>query len=264
MRSQAVASFVVGTVLASIIATIPARARAQGAPPGSASAPDAAPLPAPAAGESVASPAAAPEPAPPPPAGAPVPVAPAAESALPTTPKMVASLSHDLQFGLAVLIGGGYRFVFPYHRDIVCGDAKAEDNRVCTNRAPFFIDIQPSFGIANAWDALLDVRVGIDKDFNNKHQLLLMPGFRHWLDPQLQVKFFTTIQLFYDATGAYTSAIAPHPVKTYDLGFRNSNGLMVEIMRNFGVYIQFGETVGFVRWLSFAADAGIGVQARVP
>ena len=258
MRSQTVASLGFGAFLASIIAIFPAGARAQSAAPASESSPDSAPSPAVPVDDSAT--ATAPVEA--------VPAAPAVEPAPavapPTTPKMVASLSHELQLGVALLIGGGYRFVFPYQQGIVCGDAKAEDNRVCTNRAPFFLDIQPSFGISNAWDAMLDVRVGIEKDFNNKRQLMFMPGLRYWLDPQLQVKFFTTIQLFYDATGAYTAVNAPHPVKTYDLGFRNSNGLMIEIMRNFGVYVQFGETVGFVRWLSFAADAGVGVQARVP
>jgi hypothetical protein len=39
---------------------------------------------------------------------------------------------------------------------------------------------------------------------------------------------------------------------------------MFEVMRNLGVYFQFGETIGFVRWLSFTVDAGFGVQARVP
>ena len=53
-------------------------------------------------------------------------------------------------------------------------------------------------------------------------------------------------------------------VSSSDVGVRNSNGLMIELMRNFGVYFQFGETVGFVRWLSFNVDAGIGIQARVP
>ena len=39
---------------------------------------------------------------------------------------------------------------------------------------------------------------------------------------------------------------------------------MFEVMRNFGVYVQFGETIGFVRWLRFEIDVGIGVQARFP
>jgi hypothetical protein len=44
----------------------------------------------------------------------------------------------------------------------------------------------------------------------------------------------------------------------------NANGFMFEVMRNLGFYIQFGETLGFVRWLRFEIDAGLGVQARIP
>jgi hypothetical protein len=29
-------------------------------------------------------------------------------------------------------------------------------------------------------------------------------------------------------------------------------------------YLQFGETIGFVRWLRFDIDGGVGVQARLP
>jgi hypothetical protein len=266
MRYQAIASLVFGAFLASIIAAIPARARAQSgssdaAAPGSSeaatSAPAIAPSPAPPGPPDAAASAPSPSPSP-----APAPSGP--PSAPGTPPRLVASLSHDLQFGLAVLIGGGYRGIFPYQRDIVCGDAKADDNRVCTNRAPVFIDVQPSFGIGTSWDVLVDVRFGLEKDFNGRHQLLIMPGFRYWLDPQSPVKFFTTVQIAYDRGVNYTPPGAPYPVSNNDLGFRNSNGLMIEIMRNFGVYAPFGETIGFLRWLSFAVDAGIGVQARVP
>jgi hypothetical protein len=177
-----------------------------------------------------------------------------------TPPRLVPSLSHDLQFGIAVLFGDGYRMIFPYSSQPVdCGDSNGMGARVCTSRAPSFIDLQPSFGISQSWDVLVDFRLGIEKDFNTLRQLFIMPGFRYWLDTQSHVKFFTTIQLAYDASKQNTSA-----QKSTDFGVRNSNGLMVEIMRNFGVYAQFGETMGFVRWLSFSVDAGIGIQARVP
>jgi hypothetical protein len=39
---------------------------------------------------------------------------------------------------------------------------------------------------------------------------------------------------------------------------------MYEVMRNLGLYIQFGETLGFVRWMRFEIDVGVGVQARLP
>lgn len=185
--------------------------------------------------------------------------APAAVAGAPVERKLVPSLAHDLQVGLAVMPGGGYRIVFPYKEGLDCGDRNSGMARVCTNRVPFFIDLQPSFGISQGWDFLVDVRLSFEENVFRHHEVMVMPGFRYWLDPQSHVKFFTTLQLAYDATKQSTSTVS-----SSDVGVRNSNGLMVEIMRNFGVYFQFGETVGFVRWLSFNVDAGIGIQARMP
>ena len=53
-------------------------------------------------------------------------------------------------------------------------------------------------------------------------------------------------------------------VSNNDFGIRNANGFMFEVMRNLGIYIQFGETIGFSRWLRFEIDGGVGVQARIP
>jgi hypothetical protein len=39
---------------------------------------------------------------------------------------------------------------------------------------------------------------------------------------------------------------------------------MFEVMRDLGVYAQFSDTVGFVRWLRFEIDVGAGLQARFP
>ena len=33
---------------------------------------------------------------------------------------------------------------------------------------------------------------------------------------------------------------------------------MFEVMRNFGIYVQFGETIAFGRWLRFEIDGGVG------
>jgi hypothetical protein len=185
--------------------------------------------------------------------------APPAEMPAPVERRLVPSLSHDLQFGIAVMPGGGYRIVFPYKENLDCGDANNNMARVCTSRSPFFIDLQPSFGVSESWDVLLDVRLSFEENVFRHHEVFLMPGFRYWLDTQTHVKFYTTLQLAFDRTRQSTSTVS-----SSDVGVRNSNGLMVEIMRNFGAYFQFGETVGFVRWLSFGVDAGIGVQARMP
>ena len=181
------------------------------------------------------------------------------ESSAPAS-RRVPSRSHDGQIGLAVLIGDGYRGIFPYDQGRVCGDATGgESTRVCTNRAPPFVDLRASFGISRAWDVLLDVRFGLWPDFTTKRQFFGMPGFRYWLAPQSRVKFFTTIQLAYDRSPQNQMG-----VKDEDLALRNANGLMVDLTRNLGIYAQLGETIGFLRWLSFLVDGGLGVEARFP
>jgi len=171
-----------------------------------------------------------------------------------------ASLLHKYQLGIAMLPGVGYRGIFPYAKEnddmIPCGE---QGKRVCTGMLPFFIDVQPSFGFAEHWDVLLDVRFGIGTDFTTSHQFAIAPGVRYWVDPELAFKFFATIQGVIDATAQNNPQ-----VRNTDFGIRNANGMMFEVMRNLGFYIQFGETLGFVRWLRFEIDAGVGIQARIP
>ncbi len=166
------------------------------------------------------------------------------------------SLVHLDQFGLAVMPGSGYRIIAPYQDMVACGQL---NKRVCTGWIPFFIDVQPSFGLSRHWDALVDLRFGVVADFSNSHQFAVAPGFRYWVDPDLDAKFFATFQGVYDVNPQHDPA-----TKDYDVGVRNANGFMFEVMRNLGFYLQFGETVGFVRWLRFEIDGGIGVQARFP
>jgi hypothetical protein len=165
-------------------------------------------------------------------------------------------LSHKFQFGLAVLPGFGYRFIVPYEDDAKCGEG---DNRVCSGSLPVFLDVQPSFGFAHHWDILVDLRFGLGKDFTNTRQFAMAPGFRYWVSPHDNLKFFATIQAAYDVTTQNNAALK----RNNDWALRNSNGFMYEVMRNLGLYIQFGETLGFVRWMRFEIDVGLGVQARL-
>jgi hypothetical protein len=216
-----------------------------------------------------AAPKAEPAPAPAPErAAAPQPPAPAPAGATSDTPMVFdrppkqfpklrqASLLHKYQLGIAVLPGVGFRGIFPYQENINCGQ---QAKRVCTGMLPFFLDVQTSFGVTEHWDLLVDLRFGIATDFTTAHQFAVAPGFRYWVDPELPVKFYATIQGVFDATAQHNSM-----VKNNDFGIRNANGMMFEVMRNFGFYIQFGETLGFVRWLRFEIDGGAGVQARIP
>jgi hypothetical protein len=205
----------------------------------------------------------------PPPDSAPPPAASAPAETPPATPPQAglerpksfpklrqASLLHKNQLGIAVMPGIGFRGVFPYQEMINCGQ---QGKRVCTGLLPFFMDVQPSFGFAEHWDVLVDLRFGIATDFTASHQFAIAPGFRYWVDPELPFKFYATVQGVFDATAQ------PDPkLKDNDFGIRNANGFMFEVMRNLGFYFQFGETLGLRRWLRFEIDGGVGFQARIP
>jgi hypothetical protein len=186
---------------------------------------------------------------------------PAAPAAKPAGPKQFPKLRypplvHTYQLGLAVLPGIGFRVIAPYAEGVDCGQ---QGKRVCTGLLPFFIDVQPSFGFAEHWDLLVDLRFGLGTDFNQRHQFAVAPGLRYWVDPEQHTKFFATIQGVFDATPQNNASL-----RRNDFGIRNENGFMFEVMRNLGFYLQFGETIGFARWLRFEIDAGVGVQARIP
>jgi hypothetical protein len=166
------------------------------------------------------------------------------------------SLVHLDQFGLSVMPGSGYRIIAPYQDNVPCGQA---NKRVCTGWIPFFVDVQPSFGLGRHWDAIVDLRFGVAADFSGSHDFSVAPGFRYWVDPELSTKFFTSFQGVYDLNPQSQPG-----TKDYDIAVRNANGFMFEMMRNLGFYLQFGETFGFVRWLRFEVDGGIGIQARFP
>jgi hypothetical protein len=177
-----------------------------------------------------------------------------------TTPKKfpklhTPSLTHAYQLGLSVLPGTGYRVIAPYAEGVYCGQ---QAKRVCTGLLPFFLDTQASFGFAQHWDVLVDLRFGIVSDFTHSHEFAVAPGVRYWVDPDLSVKFYATIQGVFDATTQSTN------VRSNDFGVRNANGFMFEVMRNLGFFVQFGETIGLARWMRFEIDGGVGVQARMP
>jgi hypothetical protein len=185
-------------------------------------------------------------------------VAPAhAELAPRVFPELAApSLSHERQFGVGLLPGSGYRVLFPYQENVYCGQA---GKRVCNGRLPAYLDLQGSFGFQAHWDALVDLRFGVEADFARTHAFAIAPGVRYWVDPPARLKFFTSLQLALDTTEQHNRTLAG-----WDLAFHNSNGLMFEVMRDLGLYVQFSDTVGFVRWLRFEIDVGAGVQARFP
>lgn len=186
-------------------------------------------------------------------------VAPKVAQAMPTVEAQPSN--HERQTGLGLMPGLGYRVIAPYRDHQVCGDSSGDaSKRVCTSAVPAFLDLQLSFGITHRLDLLLDMRFGLAHDpaTVSSHQFALAPGLRIWLDEDVALKFYTTAQLLYDSTD-YSGVVASN-----DFGVRNANGLMYDLIRNVGFYLQFGESFGFRRWFRIELDAGLGVQVRFP
>jgi len=173
-----------------------------------------------------------------------------------------AQANHKYQTGLSIMPGAGYRLIVPYKEGQFCGDQSGiGDKRVCANYVPFFMDVRLSFGVASRADVFLDMRFGLQSDsaMPSAHQFALAPGIRFWLDQEVTLKFYTTLQFVFD----YLDFRSTGPSNA-DVGMRNANGLMYDPIRNVGFFIQFAETVGMMRWFRIDLDIGIGGQIRFP
>jgi hypothetical protein len=174
-----------------------------------------------------------------------------------------AQVNHKFQTGFSVMPGTGYRLIVPYKEGQFCGDQSGiTGKRVCAHYVPVFLDFQLSFGVAGRADVLLDLRFGLQSDpaVPGNRQFAVAPGLRFWLDQDVALKFYTTLQFVYDHTNFANSG----GIKSSDVGMRNANGLMYDPIRNVGFYVQFGETIGFMRWFRIDLDVGIGAQLRFP
>ena len=172
-----------------------------------------------------------------------------------------AEASHYGQFGISIMPGSGYRVIAPYADGIPCGDSSGNRNRrACAHILPFFLDIQPSFGLHRRLDLLVDLRFAVQKDpaTFNSYQFALAPGVRYWLDQDVALKFYATGQFVYDHTNYHGV------VTNTDWGLRNADGLMYDAIKNIGFFVQVGWTMGFSRWFRLEFDAGLGVQLRFP
>jgi hypothetical protein len=177
-----------------------------------------------------------------------------------------AQMDHKLQTGLSIMPGTGYRLIVPYKEFQYCGDSSGQTGkRVCAHSVPVFLDFQLSFGVASRADLIVDLRFGLQADpalpGPKSHQFAVAPGLRFWLDQEVALKFFTTLQFVYDYTDF---AAVQTGISSSDVGVRNANGLMYDPIRNVGFFIQFGETIGFMRWFRIDLDVGLGAQIRFP
>jgi hypothetical protein len=175
-----------------------------------------------------------------------------------------AESNHKFQTGLSIMPGSGYRLIARYKEGQFCGDSSGIQSKpVCAHSVPMFLDFQLSFGVAARADIIADIRFGLQSDpaVPGNHQFALAPGLRFWLDQDVALKFYTTLQFMYDYTDF---SGAGSGISSSDYGVRNANGLMYDPIRNVGFFVQFGETIGFARWFRIDLDVGLGAQIRFP
>jgi hypothetical protein len=171
------------------------------------------------------------------------------------------SYSHRFQGGVSLAPGLGYRVIFPYDEGQPCGEFKDDGTpkRVCTSRLPVFLELELAFGVTTSLDLIADFRFGLEKDFTPGKAFFFAPGVKYFIDPEKAFKLYASFQIVFDDEDQGASN-----VDNFDFALRNANGLQYEVLRQLGLFAQFGETLGFVRWLRFELDFAVGVQGRFP
>ena len=199
----------------------------------------------------------------------------AADPAAAPTPALMRprDLSHQGQFGLSLRTAATFRWLTPYDSADYCGersgDTASGNSPVCLGRAPWSLDFEFSYGASSKADAILELRLGVERDFAaagnaggaGPRIFHLAPGVRYYYSEGKTSKLFTTAQLVLDLSGYQDAAGKDRGV---DFGIRSINGLWFDLRRNLAAYVFVGGTLTAVRWLRVDVEGGLGVQFRYP
>ena len=177
---------------------------------------------------------------------------------------------HEHQVGLGLQLAVGMRAINPYD-NVFCGavgDNGNSNQAYCLARVPMTLDFELTYGLKPSLEALLELRIGVERDFGTTsasgagpHVHQWSPGARFFFAESGRAKFFSTAQAVFD-TSDYQDTGGND--RGFDIGLRNVNGFWFDPQKSYGLYVFFGEEVGFKRWLSATLEAGIGFQGRYP
>jgi len=180
-------------------------------------------------------------------------------------------ITHKGQVGLSARVGIGFSGIAPYQKTTYCGQTDTTTSTgyaaVCSERAPFAIDLEASYGVAPSIELTLGFTFGVEHDFGNAPgasgpvPLRLAPGARFFFSEAGRSKLFVQPQLVFDFTG-YKDANGAN--LGTDVGVGALEGYWFEVRHAVGAYVFVGETIGVVRWLSGNFEGGIGIQGRYP
>lgn len=181
------------------------------------------------------------------------------------------STDHYHQFGLSGRIALGLRGIATYDDTDYCGKRSPDTGSgfaaVCIGRAPVSLDLEASYGIAHRRELILELRLGLERDFGSIPGVdgprvhFIAPGVRLFFSEAKTSKLFTQVQLAIDFTSYHD---AGNQGRGTDYGFRNLNGLWFDLHHAYGFYVFVGETLTFKRWLMGDLEGGIGIQGRYP
>lgn len=172
---------------------------------------------------------------------------------------------HKGQFGASARFSLGARGIVTYDNNVYCGktDPEAEFGyaSVCTGGNPLALDIELSYGVKATIELVLELRLGIERDFgatpgaSGPRPFFLAPGARFFFSEAARAKFFVQPELVLDFAGY---------AQGNDFGVRGIEGLWIDLHRSYGLYFYVGETLEFSRWLSASFEVGVGFQGRYP
>lgn len=168
------------------------------------------------------------------------------------------SLGHRYQVGLRAGFGIPYVFAIKYGDGPDCG-RKAKQT-FCRYAGSLTLDADVSFGVSDSLEITALARIGLTEDeASGASPLGFGLGVRGYTSPHSLLKFFFAGRAFLDVTQSSRPDWKP-----VDFGIRGEFGLQIDVARYFGIYLQIGETLSFLRSFYFVTDATAGIQLRFP
>jgi hypothetical protein len=174
---------------------------------------------------------------------------------------------HHKQFGVGLQIPIGFRAIAPYDGEYcgARGENESENAEVCVGRNPASLDFELAYGIRPNLEILLEIRLGIERDFgetiamddDGPRLFHWSPGVKFYFSEARISKLFSTAQIAFDHTG-----YGGQPGTDFFL--RNVNGLQFDLHPSYGLYLFVAEELAFRRWFWVGIEAGIGIQGRYP
>jgi hypothetical protein len=167
------------------------------------------------------------------------------------------SRSHRHQFGFRVGAGVDGRFAIRYKDGPSCGDGA---ETFCRRLGTGLIDAELGFGVSEGVEVTLLGRFGLADDAAARAlPVMLGLGVRAYSDPEAMAKLFFGGRVMLDLTSSDVPGYG-----TVDLGLRGEFGLMVDVIRHLGIFVQLGAAIHVLQALNFIGDVTAGVQARFP